>query len=132
MSEWRPILVGAAAADVRDKIFEIGSVLLPFVERGRWPGEAAEAALLFHYLAQSFPDGGYNDSAQALLDIALEEVERRPLKADLHGGLMGVAWAAQHIRDQEEDDDGDFNVAVDDLLLKSLSRPTWRGSFDVI
>jgi len=62
----------------------------------------------------------------------MDGVSAVPMGSSLYEGVAGVAWTIAHLRGSEIPADDDATEAFDQLLRKALSRPKWRGAFDLI
>jgi len=143
---WKPLLEGQPAARAREAVCAIAEALavtcLPSAWRtGPWEGShlaslslgAPGPALLFGYLARS---GLCRDSerpaalAELYLDEAASALATTPMSIGLFSGFSGVAWASQHLS-RLLGLAGDANGEIDDILLKTLAQPPWRGDFDL-
>jgi hypothetical protein len=118
---WRPLLDGDLAAQATDTIDAIVRAVSPLrftdvtLARG-----ACGSALLFHYLDAAHPSGGHRAMAERHLDDAIEGLTAAELPAGLYHGFTGVAWTAQHLR---RDGDDDLNDDIDPIIFECLSRP---------
>jgi lantibiotic biosynthesis protein len=135
---WRPILSGTTAqkalqavdaiADSITSITALPSERDPSLGRGR-----AGLAVLYAWLART---GGMPQAdvlARQCLDEAIETVSRQALNISLYGGLTGVAWAADVVGQLLDPDAEDRSEAVDDAVLRLLSRADrWSASYDLV
>jgi hypothetical protein len=137
-TSWRPIVSGTTAQEALqavDAITESITSITPL--RGdRDPSLAsgdAGLALLFAWLART----GLKPQADALawqyLDQAIEAVSTEELGPSLYGGFAGVGWAAELVDDLLDPDAEDRNEAIDDALLRLLSRANlWPAPHDLV
>jgi len=88
-------------------------------------GGASGLAILCDALARAGLDDGEN--ARAFLDRAIALAEERILGGSLYSGVVGVAWAIEHLGNGG---DSDANAHVDAALFDALA--DWRGSYDVV
>jgi lantibiotic biosynthesis protein len=135
---WRPILSGTTAQQALqavDAIAEsIASVTALRGERDPTLGRGqAGLALLYTWLARTRRMSEADLLARQFLDQAIEAVSTQPMNASLYGGFTGVAWAAEladRLLDADAEDRGE---AVDDALLRLLSRgERWPAPYDLI
>lgn len=79
-------------------------------------------ALLYQELGDDAPR-----PAAAVAEAALEAIEKGRLRSpSFFDGFPGVIWAAERVI-------GEFDTTdVDDVLLTILSRPSWRGPYDLV
>jgi lantibiotic modifying enzyme len=135
---WRPILSGAAAQQslqAVDAIAEsITSVTALHGERDPSLGRGqAGLALLYTWLARTRRMPQADVLARQCLDQAIEAVSTQAMNASLYGGFTGVAWAADLVDPLLDPDAEDRNEAVDDALLRLLSRADrWSAPYDLI
>jgi len=54
------------------------------------------------------------------------------MNRSLFGGFTGIAWSVAHLRAWLLDPDDDSTKPIDGILQKSLSRKSWRGSYDLV
>jgi lantibiotic modifying enzyme len=135
VNRWRPILSGPAAEQALQAVDTIADSIAaspgrrdPSLGRGQ-----AGLALLHAWLART----GHAPQADALarqcLDGAIEAMSAQAMSASLYGGFTGVAWAADVVDTLLDPDAEDRNDAVDDALLRVLSRPVrWSAPYDLI
>jgi class I lanthipeptide synthase len=93
----------------------------------------AGLAILFAWMAAAgrMPRGDV--LAQRCLDDAIEAVSTQPSNASLFGGFTGVAWAADLVDRRLGLDGEDRSEAVDDAILRLLSRDEpWAAPYDLI
>jgi hypothetical protein len=135
---WRPILSGASAQQALQAVDAIAESIPPTVPL---PGERdpslvggeAGLALLYTWLARTRRLPGADVLAWQYLDQAIEAVATQTLGASLYGGFPGVAWAAEMVDDLLDPDAEDRNEAVDDVLLRLLSRAElWPAPHDLV
>jgi hypothetical protein len=135
---WRPVLSGTAAQEALRAVDAIAASITsmtasagerdPSLGRGQ-----AGLALLYTWLARSRRMPQADVLARRYLDQAIEAVSTRAMNASLYGGFTGVAWAAE-LADRVLDPDAeDRSEAVDDALLRLLSRADrWSGPYDLV
>jgi class I lanthipeptide synthase len=135
---WRPILSGAAAEEALqtvDAIAEaITSISVLHGERDPSLGKGqAGLALLYAWLARTRRMPEADVHAWECLDQAIEAVLTQGMNASLYGGFTGVAWAAELTGRLLAPDAEDSNEAVDEALLRLLSRAErWSAPYDLI
>jgi hypothetical protein len=135
---WRPILSGTTAQQALqavDAITEsITSITPPPGERD--PSLAsgqAGLALLYTWLARTRHIPQADVLAWQYLDQAIEAVSTQAMGASLYGGFPGVAWAAELVDQLLDPDAEDRNEAVDEALLRLLSRANlWPAPHDLV
>src|SRR5215217_5351049 len=135
---WRPILSGTAAPQALQAVDAIAESITPIArllgERDPSLGRGqAGLALLYTWLARTRRMPQADVLARQCLDQAIEAVSTQPMNASLYGGFTGVAWAAEltgRVLDPDAEDRGE---AVDDALLRLLSRAgRWSAPYDLI
>jgi lantibiotic modifying enzyme len=135
---WRPVLSGAAAeqalqavdaiAESSNPISALSGERDPSLGRGQ-----AGLALLYAWLARTQRMAQADLLARQSLDQALDAVSTRAMNASLYGGFTGVAWAAELVDSLLEPDADDRGEAVDEALLRLLSRADrWSAPYDLI
>jgi lantibiotic biosynthesis protein len=135
---WRPILSGTAAEqalEAVDAIAEsIGSIFASPAELGASLGRGdAGLAILYMWLARAGRTPQADVLARQCLDRAIEAVSRQAMNASFYGGFTGVAWAADFVDDLLDPEPHDRSEAVDDVLLRLLSRSDqWSAPYDLI
>jgi lantibiotic modifying enzyme len=131
---WQPLLDGDPAEAARSAIEDIAAALAAeamIPDRPYLSGGGAGRALLYAYLAEAWPDRGFDDLAVAHLDRAIDQMAEHTMRAELYGGITGIAWVAEHLQGADGDDE-DPNRAVDEVLLDYLGATPWSGDYDVI
>jgi class I lanthipeptide synthase len=131
---WRPILSGTKAEQALQAVDAIAESI-PSLPAGRDPslgrGQAG-LALLYAWLARTRRMPQADVLARQCLDEAIEAVSTQAMNASLYGGFSGVAWAAELV-DRLDPDAEDRNEAIDDALLRLLSRTDhWRAPYDLV
>jgi hypothetical protein len=135
---WRPILSGTTtqqALQAVDAIAEsITSGTPPPGERdASLASGQAGLALLYAWLARTRRMARADILAWQSLDQAIEAVSTRAMDASLYGGFPGVAWATELVDHLLDPDAEDRNEAVDDALLRVLSRANlWPAPHDLV
>jgi lantibiotic biosynthesis protein len=135
---WRPILSGTTAQQALqavDAITEsIPSMTAPTGERD--PSLAngqAGLALLYAWLARTRRMPQADVLAWQYLDQSIEAVATQTMDASLYGGFPGVALAAELVDHLLDPDTEDRSEAVDDALLRLLSRANlWPAPHDLV
>jgi hypothetical protein len=93
----------------------------------------AGLALLYAWLARTRRMPSADVLARQSLDQAIEAVSTRAMDASLYGGFPGVAWAAELVDHLLDPDAEDRSEAVDDALLRLLSRANlWPAPQDLV
>jgi lantibiotic modifying enzyme len=137
-NQWRPILSGATAEQALQAVDAIAGSIpsITSLPAGQDPslgrGQAG-VALLFAWLARTsrMPQAG--DLASQCLDRAVEAVSREAMNPSLYGGFTGVAWAAELVDRLLGPEAEDRNEAVDEALLRLLSRADhWPAAYDLV
>jgi lantibiotic modifying enzyme len=137
-SRWQPILSGATAEQALQAVDAIAASIPsitslpagqdPSLGRGR-----AGLALLYAWLARTRRTPQADVLAWQCLDRAIEAVSTQAMNASLYGGFTGVAWAAELVDRLLDPDAEDRNEAVDDALLRLLSRADhWPAPYDLV
>jgi class I lanthipeptide synthase len=135
---WRPILSGTTAQQALqavDAITEsIPSITAPTSERDHSLANGqAGLALLYTWLARTRRMPQADVLAWLYLDQAIDAVSTQTMDASLYGGFPGVAWAAELVDHLLDPDAEDRNEAVDDALLRLLSRANlWPAPHDLV
>jgi lantibiotic modifying enzyme len=135
---WRPILSGTAAQQALQAVDAIAESITsitavpgkrdPSLGRGQ-----AGLALLYAWLARTRRMPQADVLARQCLDQAIEAVSTQPMNASLYGGFTGVAWAAELTGRLLDPDAEDRSEAVDEALLRLLSRADrWSAPYDLI
>ena len=124
---WRPILSGTAARQALQAVDAIGESITSIAaspgDRGPSLGRGqAGLALLYTWLARTRRMPQADALARQCLDQAIEAVSTQAMNASLYGGFTGVAWAAELVDRLLNLDAEDRSEAVDDALLRLLSR----------
>jgi hypothetical protein len=71
--------------------------------------------------------------ARQCLDQAIETASTQAMNASLYGGFTGLAWAAELVDRLLDPDAEDRSEAVDDALLRLLSRSDrWSAPYDLV
>src|SRR5215207_8052806 len=137
-SRWRPILSGTTAQQALQAVDAIAESI---TRRTALPGEPAASlaggqaglALLYAWLARTGRTPQADVLAWQCLDEAIEAVSTQAMNASLYGGFTGVAWAAELVDGLLDTDTEDRGEAVDDALLRLLSRPDrWSAPYDLV
>jgi lantibiotic biosynthesis protein len=135
---WRPILSGTAA---RQALQAVDAIAESITSHTASPGERdaslgrgqAGLALLYAWLARTRRMPQADVLARRCLDRAIEAVSTQAMNASLYGGFTGVAWAAELVDRLLDPDADDRSEAVDDALLRLLSRTDrWSGPYDLV
>ena len=135
---WRPILSDTTAEQALRAVDAIAESIpsITSLPAGRDPslgrGQAG-LALLYTWLARTRRMPRADVLAWQCLDEAIEAVSRQAMNASLYGGFSGVAWAAELADRHLDPDADDRNEAIDDALLRLLSRTDhWQGPYDLV
>jgi Lanthionine synthetase C-like protein len=126
-SSWRRILSGATAERALEAVDAIAESITSDTSL---PGERdpslgkgqAGLALLYAWLARTRRMPQADVLAWQCLDEAIEAVSTQAMNASLYGGFSGVAWATELVDLLLDPDAEDRNEAIDDALLRLLSR----------
>ena len=138
VSRWRPILSGTTA---QQALLAVDAIAESVTSVTALPGERdpslgrgqAGLALLYAWLARTrrMPQGDV--LAWQCLDEAIEAASTQAMNASLYGGFTGVAWAADLVDHLLDTDASDRGEAVDDALLRLLSRADrWSAPYDLV
>src|SRR5215203_2381477 len=134
---WRPVLSDTTAEQALQAVDAIAESIpsITSLPAGRDPslgrGQAG-LALLYTWLARTRVMPQADVLAWQCLDDAIEAVSTQAMNASLYGGFSGVAWAAELV-DRLNPDAEDRNEAIDDALLRLLSRTDhWRAPYDLV
>jgi lantibiotic biosynthesis protein len=138
VSCWRPILSGTAAQQALQAVDAIAESITSITAspRERDPslgrGQAG-LALLYTWLARTRRMPQADVLARQCLDQAIEALSTQAMNASLYGGFTGVAWAAELVDRLLDPDAEDRSEAVDDALLRLLSRADrWSAPYDLV
>jgi lantibiotic biosynthesis protein len=135
---WRPILSGTAAQQALQAVDAIAESITSITAS---PGERdpslgrgqAGLALLYAWLARTRRMPQADALAWQCLDQAIDAVSAQAMNASLYGGFTGVAWAAELTGRLLDPDAEDRSEAVDEALLRLLSRANrWSAPYDLI
>jgi hypothetical protein len=138
VSLWRPMLSGTAAQQALQAVDAIAaSITCPTAPPGErdasLAGGQAGLALLYAWLARTGRMPQADVRARQCLDEAIEAVSTQAMNASLWGGFPGVAWAADLVDGLLDPDAEDRSEAVDDALLRLLSRADrWSATYDLV
>jgi hypothetical protein len=135
---WRPILSGATAQQALQAVDAIAESITSITSL---PGERdpslargqAGLALLYTWMARTRRTPQADVLAWQCLDEAIEMVSKQAMNASFWGGFPGVAWAADLADRLLDPDAEDRSEAVDDALLRLLSRANlWPAPYDLV
>jgi hypothetical protein len=148
---WRPLLTGELAAGAQVAIDAIAADLTRIVQSADGaalqvdPADKGVArdlslagglpgiALFFAYLHLVRPGEGYDDTAMALLERAIEGTAELAVGAGLYGGFAGVAWSLEHLTGRLFDAEGeDPGEEIATVLQGFLGSSPWYGDYDLI
>jgi lantibiotic biosynthesis protein len=134
--EWRPILSGTIrqrALRTVDAIADSIAPLSPGERDASLVGGQIGLAVMYAWLAKAGRSPQASDLARQCLDRAIESVATDPMGSSFWEGFVGVAWAAELVDRLPASGDEDCNAAVDDVLLRLLSRPLkWPAAHDLV
>jgi lantibiotic biosynthesis protein len=134
-SSWQPILSGTTAEQALQAVDAIAESITSLPEE-RGPslaGGQAGLALLYTWLARTGRAPQADVLAWQCLDQAIEAAATQAMNASLWGGFTGVAWAADLVDPLLDPDAEDRGEAVDDALLRLLSRANpWSAPYDLV
>jgi len=143
-SPWRPLFSGDVAAQALSIAKDIAQATSTGASSR--PGNVGAAAfdawrnsldgragqsLLHAYLAFEGAGEAYAGKAVELLDQATDAVAELRLPPGLYFGFSGIAWVTAHLAGRLFEEEEDSCLAVDELLLDSLSRGPWSGKYDL-
>jgi lantibiotic modifying enzyme len=137
-SRWRPILSRATAEQALQAVDDIAEAIpsMTSLSAGQDPSLGrgkAGLALLYAWIARTRRTPQAEVLARQCLDEAIEAVSTQAMNASLYGGFSGVAWAAELVDRLLDPNPEDRNKAVDDALLRLLSRADhWPGPYDLV
>jgi lantibiotic biosynthesis protein len=133
---WRPLLDSEAAAPARAAIDDIAAELALDSRAPLGPSlleGSAGRALFFAYLAEVWPERGFDEFALRHLENAVDQMAESAMHDGLYGGFPGVAWVTEHLQAGLAGHEGDDpNLGIDELLRGYLARTPWPGDYDVI
>jgi hypothetical protein len=137
-SSWRPILSGTAAQQALEAVDAIAESVtsIPALPGERDPslgrGQAG-LALLYAWLARTRHMPQADVLARQCLDEAIEAASTQAMNVSLFGGFTGIAWAAELVDRLLDPDAEDRGEAIDDALLRLLSRTDrWSAPHDLV
>src|SRR5919108_445861 len=134
---WRPILSGTTAQQALQAVDAIAESI---PSTSALPGERdpslgrgqAGLALLYAWLARTRRMPQADVLARQCLDQAIEAAATQAMNASLYGGFTGIAWAAELVDRLLDADAEDRGEAVDDALLRLVSRvDRWSAPYDL-
>jgi lantibiotic biosynthesis protein len=134
-SRWRPIVSGAVAEQTLQAVDAIAESItaLPGERHPSLSKGQAGVALLYTWLAETQGTPKADVIAKQRLDEAIEAVSRETMHASFWVGFTGVAWAADLVDGLLDPDGEDRSEAVDDALLRLLSRAEqWTAPYDLV
>jgi hypothetical protein len=136
---WQPLLDGLlreqtleAVSAIADAVRAAPLTLRPGADSVSLAGGTLGLAVSHAYLERAglAADVG---TAERLLDSAMTEAAASPLDPSLYGGLTGLGWATEHLRDRLTETDADGVCGeIDESLGELLLRSPWRGDYDLI
>jgi lantibiotic modifying enzyme len=88
-------------------------------------------AIFFAYVHQALQCRRYRVLAAEWQHRAVALANQTPNGFSLFTGILGVAWATEHLRRKLALGDEDPNAVLDEFLLRAVSNE-WHGSFDLI
>jgi lantibiotic biosynthesis protein len=135
---WRPILSGTPAEQALQAVDAIAESITsitatpgvrdPSLGRGQ-----AGLALLYAWLARTGRMPQADLLARQCLDEAIEAASSQAMNVSLYGGFTGIAWAAEVVDHLLGADAEDRSEAVDDALLRLVSRADrWSAPYDLV
>jgi lantibiotic modifying enzyme len=137
-TRWRPIMSGTRAQQALqavDAIAESIPSIAPLTgeQDASLANGQAGLALLYTWLAHTRQMPQADVLAWQYLDRAIDAVSTQTMDASLYGGFPGVAWAAELVDRLLESNAEDRNEAIDDALLRLLSRANmWPAPHDLV
>ena len=141
MSGWTALLTGELAARAEHVVIGIARELRVLEPRA---GESdfrraclatgsAGQAVFFHQLALTLGSEEERAAAEVraeeLLEDAVEALTSVPMGPSLFQGFPGIAWAAEHLRGEDEEDRGQ---EIDALLLDRVAAAPWPATLDLV
>jgi hypothetical protein len=94
-------------------------------------GQAGSALFLGH-LSRHPGFEWMNERAEELLGLAVERV-REAAGFGLLGGYLGIAWCVEHLCSGIlQNQEGDANAGVDEVILERLGQDPWTEPYDLI
>jgi class I lanthipeptide synthase len=134
-NSWRPILSGTTAQQALQAVDAIAESITslpgepdPTLGRGQ-----SGLALLYTWLARTRRMPQADVLAWQCLAQATEAVATQAMNASLYAGFTGVAWVADLAGRLLDPDAEDRSEAVDDALLRLLSRADpWSAPYDLV
>jgi lantibiotic biosynthesis protein len=132
---WRPILSGTTAQQALQAVDVIAESItsLPGERGPSLAGGQAGLAVFYTWLARTRRAPQAEVLARRCLDQAIEAVSTQAMNASLWGGFTGVAWAAELVDRLLDRDAEDRGEAVDDVLVRLLSRANpWSAPYDLV
>jgi hypothetical protein len=134
---WQAVLDGALQRQALDTVAAITRHLRTIpaadLKDASLAGGAAGLAVFHAYSARARHDRSEGARAGELLDHAAAVMAETPLTPSLYGGLTGLGWVAEQLRQQfpllatEE-----INEEVDEVLLEHLQTPRWTADYDLV
>jgi hypothetical protein len=93
---------------------------------------AAGLAVCFAYLGEGLAEPRHEATARRLLDQALTMAEGEPMPPSLHGGLVGIGWAASHLSARLPWTDLEATLAeIDETVCDYLAQPVWQEDYQL-
>ncbi len=133
---WRPILSGTTTAQQALQAVDAIAESITSLPGERGPslaGGQAGLAVFYTWLARTRRAPQADVLAWQCLDQAIEAVATQAMNASLWGGFTGVAWAADLVGRLLDPEAEDRSEAVDDALLRFLSRANpWSAPYDLV
>jgi hypothetical protein len=134
---WQAVLDGALQRQALETVAAIARQLRAIpaadLKDASLAGGAAGLAVFHAYSARARHDRSEGARAGELLEQAASVMAETPLTPSLYGGLTGLGWVAEQLRQQfpllatEE-----INEEVDEVLLEHLETPRWTADYDLI
>ncbi len=131
---WTPILEDSSRFQALDVIDSIAKSLCKrAVKEASLAGGTAGLALLYAYLAQARSGRDDQEVSAKLLEKASDAMAAQRMGPSFFGGFTGIAWAVAYLEKRLLDSEReDACEAIDEALEIYLSRPSWRGDYDLV
>jgi lantibiotic modifying enzyme len=136
--DWSPILEGPDRDRALEVVGDIAAALRdpdnPWVKETSMAGGQAGVALFYTYKALCDDSDEDAETALTYIEQALERATQNVQDPALYGGLTGVAWVVQHLKDRllDPEDVEEVCQLVDGMVLGLLETSPWRGDYDLI
>ncbi len=133
---WQPLADGQLQREALQCAVGIAEDLvasLPHMQGDTLGIDSAMMAVYLHYHARSVPGHLAEPPIRKLLDISMTALETQPMLPSLHGGFVGIAWAAAHLAEYwMQPGSEDPLSTIDEALLEAMTAARWDGDYDLI